>query len=147
MINYRKATLDDVRPIRNLLLDWLKESPLNLGKPNAGKGDAYIYDIIYNHFVIVAEKEGKIIGTISLVLGDMWYTDKKFYRVNWLYVDNKKRNSRIAKKLLEYVKEYVKLTKMPLILEMTQGHDIDRKHQWLMRQNFEYLGGTYGDNL
>jgi N-acetylglutamate synthase-like GNAT family acetyltransferase len=147
LINYRKATLDDVRPIRNLLLNWLKESPLNLGKPNTGKGDAYIHDIIYNHFVIVAEKEGKIIGTISLVLGDMWYTDKKFYRVNWLYVDNKKRNSRIAKKLLEYVKEYVKITKMPLILEMTQGHDIDRKHQWLMRQNFEYLGGTYGDNL
>jgi len=49
--------------------------------------------------------------------------------------------------LLEYVKEYVKINKMPLILEMTQGHDIDRKHQWLIRQNFEYLGGTYGDNL
>ena len=147
MINYRKATLDDVRPIRNLLLNWLKESPLNLGKPNTWKGDAYIHDIIYNHFVIVAEKNGKIIGTISLVLGDMWYTDKKFYRVNWLYVDNKKRNSRIAKKLLEYVKEYAKITRMPLILEITQGHDIDRKHQWLMRQNFEYLGGTYGDNL
>lgn len=147
MINYRKATLEDVRPIRNLLLNWLKESPFNLGKPNTGKGDEYIYDIIYNHFVIVAEKEGKIIGTISLVLGDMWYTDKKFYRVDWFYVDNKKRNSRIAKKLLEYVKEYAKITRMPLILQITQGHDIDRKHQWLMRQNFEYLGGTYGDNL
>ncbi len=147
MVNYRKATLEDVKPIRNLLLNWLDESPLRLGKPNTRKGDSYIYDIIYNNFVIVAEKDNKIVGTISVVDEDTWYTDKKFFRVNWLYVDSKKRNSRIAKKLLEYVKEYVKINKMPLILEMTQGHDIDRKHQWLIRQNFEYLGGTYGDNL
>ena len=128
MVNYRKATLEDVKPIRNLLLNWLDESPLRLGKPNTRKGDSYIYDIIYNNFVIVAEKDNKIVGTISVVDEDTWYTDKKFFRVNWLYVDSKKRNSRIAKKLLEYVKEYVKINKMPLILEMTQGHDIDRKH-------------------
>ena len=95
MVNYRKATLEDVKPIRNLLLNWLDESPLRLGKPNTKKGDSYIYDIIYNNFVIVAEKDNKIVGTISVVDEDTWYTDKKFFRVNWLYVDGKKRNSRI----------------------------------------------------
>ena len=93
MVNYRKATLEDVKPIRNLLLNWLDESPLRLGKPNTRKGDSYIYDIIYNNFVIVAEKDNKIVGTISVVDEDTWYTDKKFFRVNWLYVDSKKRNS------------------------------------------------------
>jgi hypothetical protein len=97
--------------------------------------------------VIVAEDDNKIIGSIAMANCDTWYTDKAFYRTLWFFVDQEKRNPIIAKSLLDFAREYAKIRNIPMILEIVQGKDMERKHQWATRQHLNYLGGTYSEGL
>ena len=147
MVKLRKACEDDTYQIRELLKNWLVETKLDFGKTNNSKARENILEYIDKHFVIVAEDDNKIIGSIAMANCDTWYTDKAFYRTLWFFVDQEKRNPQIAKSLLDFVREYAKIRNIPMILEIVQGKDMERKHQWATRQHLNYLGGTYSEGL
>ena len=147
MVKLRKACEDDTYQIRELLKNWLVETKLDFGKTNNSKARENILEYINKHFVIVAEDDNKIIGSIAMANCDTWYTDKAFYRTLWFFVDQEKRNPIIAKSLLDFAREYAKIRNIPMILEIVQGKDMERKHQWATRQHLNYLGGTYLEGL
>ena len=147
MVKLRKACEDDTYQIRELLKNWLVETKLDFGKTNNSKARENILEYIDKHFVIVAEDDNKIIGSIAMANCDTWYTDKAFYRTLWLFADQEKRNPQIAKSLLDFAREYAKIRNIPMILEIVQGKDMERKHQWATRQHLNYLGGTYSEGL
>ena len=147
MVKLRKACEDDAYQIRELLKNWLVETKLDFGKTNNSKARENILEYIDKHFVIVAEDDNKIIGSIAMANCDTWYTDKAFYRTLWFFVDQEKRNPIIAKSLLDFAREYAKIRNIPMILEIVQGKDMERKHQWATRQHLNYLGGTYSEGL
>jgi|TARA_R100001086_G_scaffold245807_1_gene177207 predicted N-acetyltransferase YhbS len=147
MVKLRKACEDDTYQIRELLKNWLVETKLDFGKTNNSKARENILEYIDKHFVIVAEDDNKIIGSIAMANCDTWYTDKAFYRTLWFFVDQEKRNPQIAKSLLDFAREYAKIRNIPMILEIVQGKDMERKHQWATRQHLNYLGGTYSEGL
>ena len=147
MVKLRKACEDDAYQIRELLKNWLVETKLDFGKTNNSKARENILEYIDKHFVIVAEDDNKIIGSIAMANCDTWYTDKAFYRTLWFFVDQEKRNPQIAKSLLDFAREYAKIRNIPMILEIVQGKDMERKHQWATRQHLNYLGGTYSEGL
>jgi predicted N-acetyltransferase YhbS len=147
MVKLRKACEDDTYQIRELLKNWLVETKLDFGKTNNSKARENILEYIDKHFVIVAEDDNKIIGSIAMANCDTWYTDKAFYRTLWFFVDQEKRNPIIAKSLLDFAREYAKIRNIPMILEIMQGKDMERKHQWATRQHLNYLGGTYSEGL
>lgn len=147
MVKLRKACEDDTYQIRELLKNWLVETKLDFGKTNNSKARENILEYIDKHFVIVAEDDNKIIGSIAMANCDTWYTDKAFYRTLWFFVDQEKRNPIIAKSLLDFAREYAKIRNIPMILEIVQGKDMERKHQWATRQHLNYLGGTYSEGL
>ena len=147
MVKLRKACEDDTYQIRELLKNWLVETNLDFGKTNNSKARENILEYIDKHFVIVAEDDNKIIGSIAMANCDTWYTDKAFYRTLWFFVDQEKRNPQIAKSLLDFAREYAKIRNIPMILEIMQGKDMERKHQWATRQHLNYLGGTYSEGL
>lgn len=147
MVKLRKACEDDAYQIRELLKNWLVETKLDFGKTNNSKARENILEYIDKHFVIVAEDDNKIIGSIAMANCDTWYTDKAFYRTLWFFVDQEKRNPLIAKSLLDFAREYAKRQNIPIILEIVQGKDMERKHHWATRQHLNYLGGTYSEGL
>ncbi len=147
MVKLRKACEADTYQIRELLKYWLVETKLDFGKTNNSKARENILEYIDKHFVIVAEDDNKIIGSIAMANCDTWYTDKAFYRTLWFFVDQEKRNPIIAKSLLDFAREYAKIRNIPMILEIMQGKDMERKHQWATRQHLNYLGGTYSEGL
>ena len=147
MVKLRKACEDDTYQIRELFKNWLVETKLDFGKTNNSKARENILEYIDKHFVIVAEDDNKIIGSIAMANCDTWYTDKAFYRTLWFFVDQEKRNPIIAKSLLDFAREYAKIRNIPMILEIMQGKDMERKHQWATRQHLNYLGGTYSEGL
>ena len=147
MVKLRKACEDDTYQIRELLKNWLVETKLDFGKTNNSKARENILEYIDKHFVFVAEDDNKIIGSIAMANCDTWYTDKAFYRTLWFFVDQEKRNPQIAKSLLDFAREYAKIRNIPMILEIVQGKDMERKHQWATRQHLNYLGGTYSEGL
>ena len=147
MVKLRKACEDDTYQNRELLKNWLVETKLDFGKTNNSKARENILEYIDKHFVIVAEDDNKIIGSIAMANCDTWYTDKAFYRTLWFFVDQEKRNPQIAKSLLDFARESAKIRYIPMILEIVQGKDMERKHQWATRQHLNYLGGTYSEGL
>ena len=147
MIKLRIAKDTDTHQIRELLKKWLIETKLNFGQTNNSKASENILEYIRQHFVVVAEQDDKIIGSIAMANCDTWYNDKAFYRTLWFFVDETKRNPNIAKSLLDFAREYAKGRNTPMILEIMQGKDMERKHQWVTRQNLNYLGGTYSEGI
>ena len=106
MIKLRIAKDTDTHQIRELLKKWLIETKLNFGQTNNSKASENILEYIRQHFVVVAEQDDKIIGSIAMANCDTWYTDKAFYRTLWFFVDETKRNPNIAKSLLDFAREY-----------------------------------------
>ena len=142
----RKATLKDAIDIREVLKTWLPESPHNFGSANNKKLLDNIIFYIRNSFVIVVvNKNNTIIGTLGAAIDDTWYTDKKFLRLLWVHVLPECRNFKIARSMMIVLKEYAKSIKKPLIIEIFQGSDVERKHKLFTKLGFNILGGIYTD--
>ena len=78
MIRLRIAKDIDTHQIRELLKKWLIETKINFGQTNDSKASESILEYIRQHFVVVAEQDDEIIGSIAMANCDTWYTDKAF---------------------------------------------------------------------
>ena len=140
----RKATLKDGVDIREVLKTWLPESPHNFGSANNKKLLDNILFYIRNSFVIVVvNKNNVIVGTLGATIDDTWFTDKKFLRMLWIHVLPKCRNFKVVRSMMIVLKEYAKSIKKPLIIEIFQGSDVQRKHMLFTKLGFDVLGGIY----
>jgi N-acetylglutamate synthase-like GNAT family acetyltransferase len=142
----RRATLKDAVDIREVLKTWLTESPFNFGSANNKKSlDNIIFYIHHSFVIVVINKKNVIVGTLGAALDDTWYTDKKFLRLLWVHVLPECRNFKIARSMMIVLKEYAKSIKKPLIIEIFQGSDVERKHKLFTKLGFNILGGIYTD--
>ena len=142
----RRATLKDAVDIREVLKTWLTESPFNFGSANNKKSlDNIIFYIRHSFVIVVINRKNVIVGTLGAALDDTWYTDKKFLRLLWVHVLPECRNFKIARSMMIVLKEYAKSIKKPLIIEIFQGSDVERKHKLFTKLGFNILGGIYTD--
>ena len=140
----RRATLKDAVDIREVLKTWLIESPHNFGSANNKKLlDNIIFYIRDSFVIVVVNRKNVIVGTLGAALDDTWYTDKKFLRMMWVHVLPKCRNFKVARSMMIFLKEYAKSIKKPLIIEIFQGSDVQRKHMLFTKLGFDVLGGIY----
>ena len=140
----RRATLKDAVDIREVLKTWLIESPHNFGSANNKKLlDNIIFYIRDSFVIVVVNRKNVIVGTLGAALDDTWYTDKKFLRMMWVHVLPKCRNFKVARSMMIVLKEYAKSIKKPLIIEIFQGSDVQRKHMLFTKLGFDVLGGIY----
>jgi len=140
----RRATLKDAVDIREVLKTWLTESPYNFGTANNKKLlDNIIFYIRDSFVIVVVNRKNVIVGTLGAALDDTWYTDKKFLRMLWVHVLPKCRNFKVVRSMMIVLKEYAKSIKKPLIIEIFQGSDVQRKHMLFTKLGFDVLGGIY----
>ena len=140
----RRATLKDAVDIREVLKTWLTESPYNFGTANNKKLlDNIIFYIRDSFVIVVVNRKNVIVGTLGAALDDTWYTDKKFLRMMWVHVLPKCRNFKVVRSMMIVLKEYAKSIKKPLIIEIFQGSDVQRKHMLFTKLGFDVLGGIY----
>lgn len=136
----RKATPEDADAFVDLILNW--------------DGITYIRpDAVRRHFLkhwrmaLVAEKDGKLIGSIGLAKDCFWWCDVEYLGDVWYFVHPQYRASRVGLNLLNAAKRSAEKAMLPLIMGVVHGGDIQRKDKFFERNGFTRLGGTYARGL
>jgi hypothetical protein len=108
-----------------------------------GKVLHMIKHMVDKGIVLVAEKEGKIIGSQAGNLSSDWWSEEKFLSDVWFFVHPNNRKSRAAIKL---VKCFIKIGK-ELKVKVKLGHvysgDMDRKDNFFNRLGFVKAGSLF----
>lgn len=130
----RFATLEDTEALFHLLLGLHQEQaavPLN-----PIKADGQLRHSIEHDVVLVAEHEGKLIGSICLRTWDFWYSDAQMLIDKWFYVDPKYRRLGTAKKLIDAAKKWAREVDMRLTLAIASPNRLKAKMRLLRRWGF-----------
>ena len=78
-------------------------------------------------FVVVAERDGEIVGSIGACPRHFWYSDEMYVSDSWIYVAKKYRRTRIINRMKKLYEEYAAQLKMPLFTGVLTPDEPERK--------------------
>ncbi len=134
------AVSEDVRGIYELLQEMHGELPMM--PVNLAKSLAFIEHVLEKHFILVAEVDGAIVGSIGVGPDQWWFSDHWFLSDYWTYVSKPHRQSTIAVQLFDKIKQFADKTGLPLIMGVFSLEQVKRKNK-LYRQHFKPMGETF----
>ena len=139
----RRAVPKDVSELHKMLIDMYSRIEIPASPLSKNKILAVIKETMETGIVIVAEVEGKIIGSLGGVASCDWWSDEKTLGDMWFYVTPDKRNSRAAVKLVKCFIKIGKEIKMKVKLGHFYSGDIERKDKFFDRLGFVKTGSLY----
>ena len=139
----RTATVLDLSALYGMLHVMHEESEYTVSTINSEKGTAAISSALHRGVVLVAEVDGKIVGSIGgMETSDWWSTDKSLADLLF-YVYKDFRNSTVAIKLIKKFMEIGKNANIKVRLGHIHGGDTDRKDNFYTRLGLVKTGSTY----
>jgi hypothetical protein len=139
----RRAVPEDVSEIHKMLIDMYSRIEIPASPLSEKKVLEVIKSAMEKGIVIVAEVEGKIIGSLGGMANSDWWSDQKHLSDIWFYVSPDKRNSRAAVKLVKCFIKIGKEIKMKVKLGHYYSGDIERKDKFFDRLGFVKAGSLY----
>jgi len=139
----RRAVPDDIPEVYKLLIAMHDGVKIPVGEISEGKLLHMIKHMIEKGIVLLAVKDGKIVGSQAGKFSSDWWSEEKFFADIWFFVHPDSRKSRAAIKL---VKCFIKIGK-ELKVRVKLGHvysgDIDRKDEFFNRLGFVKAGSLF----
>ena len=139
----RRADANDIQEVYELLSAMHDGTETYTSPMSESKVLHMIKHMIDKGIVLVAGKEGKIIGSQAGNLASDWWSEEKFLSDVWFFVHPNNRKSRAAIKL---VKCFIKIGK-ELKVKVKLGHvysgDMDRKDNFFNRLGFVKAGSLF----
>jgi N-acetylglutamate synthase-like GNAT family acetyltransferase len=139
----RRAVPEDISEIYKLLIDMYNRVEVPASPVSSHKLMNVINTAIHKGIVLIAEVEGKIIGSLGGMTNSDWWSEEKHLGDLWFYVYPDKRNSRAAIKL---VKTFINIGK-EINMKIKLGHfysgDMERKDKFFDRLGFIKTGSLY----
>jgi hypothetical protein len=139
----RRAVPEDVSELHKMLIDMYSRIEIPASPLSEKKVLEVIKSAMEKGIVIVAEVEGKIIGSLGGMANSDWWSDQKHLSDIWFYVSPDKRNSRAAVKLVKCFIKIGKEIKMKVKLGHYYSGDIERKDKFFDRLGFVKAGSLY----
>ena len=139
----RRAVPEDVSEIHKMLIDMYNRIEIPASPLSEKKVLEVIKSAMEKGIVIVAEVEGKIIGSLGGMTNSDWWSEQKHLSDIWFYVSPDKRNSRAAVKLVKCFIKIGKEIKMKVKLGHYYSGDIERKDKFFDRLGFVKAGSLY----
>ena len=139
----RRAVPEDVSEIHKMLIDMYSRIEIPASPLSEKKVLEVIKSAMEKGIVIVAEVEGKIIGSLGGMANSDWWSEQKHLSDIWFYVSPDKRNSRAAVKLVKCFIKIGKEIKMKVKLGHYSSGDIERKDKFFDRLGFVKAGSLY----
>lgn len=84
---------EEARRIYRFLVALFDEAGIKQS-PNYGRAMKTIYDTIRDGVVLVAERDGAIIGSIGMTHGPFWYADEDLFSELWFFIRPEHRDGR-----------------------------------------------------
>jgi hypothetical protein len=139
----RRAVPEDVSELHKMLIDMYSRIEIPASPLSEKKVLEVIKSAMEKGIVIVAEVEGKIIGSLGGMANSDWWSEQKHLSDIWFYVSPDKRNSRAAVKLVKCFIKIGKEIKMKVKLGHYYSGDIERKDKFFDRLGFVKAGSLY----
>ena len=139
----RRAVPEDVSEIHKMLIDMYNRIEVPASPLSERKVLDVMKSAMEKGIVIVAEVEGKIIGSLGGMANSDWWSEQKHLSDIWFYVSPDKRNSRAAVKLVKCFIKIGKEIKMKVKLGHYYSGDIERKDKFFDRLGFVKAGSLY----
>lgn len=122
---YRVATAADAGAIMDLLRDMHAEN--GIASLDEQKVRARIDELLRSGWIILAEVDGALAGSIALQFQSFWYSSDIHIRDNWFFVRKGYRRSSIALRLKRTGEDMARRQNVPFAIGLFGKQDINRK--------------------
>ena len=114
-----------------------------LGALNMEKALGVITDVFRNGIVLVAEDDGKPIGTVGAKINSWWYSDDEYVSDYWTFVVPVARKTTAAIRLISALRETAKAMKLPLVTGPVTPIEPEEKCRFYRRLGLRPIGGLF----
>lgn len=140
----RDGRYTDIPHMERLIYDGIKTSKFPYPDPQYPHLYYSLTESVSNGMVHVAIRDRQLIGMAVLGIGHFpWAPDRKFLVDSYWLVDSQHRASGAGSLLLDAMKRHAENVGVMLIVGNTNGVDVERKDNLIMRRGFDRIGGTY----
>ena len=136
----RAAIREDVPQIYDLLQEMHRELPMV--EVDLPKSLTFIGDLLETGFILVAEVDGKIVGSIGVGPQQWWCSYRWLLYDYWTFVSKDYRQSQVIILMFEKIKEFVDKTGLLLIMGIFSVEQVKRKNK-LYRKHFKPMGELF----
>jgi predicted N-acetyltransferase YhbS len=139
----RKAKPLDAVKIVRLLLPAYEEMGGYYPEPNELLTLNWITGLLNEGHVIVAEKEGRVIGSVALSNYRFPWSEKYYLYVDWLFVSRAFRAEGVFEALMQVVHTFADDQDAPIYGGISAGKDARLKDRLMQMKGYTYLGGQF----
>lgn len=139
------ANLEDVPEIVSLCYKNYYEIGAKLPKPNTKKALSFMSDLVQTGLVFVyRDKETqRIEGLLGLTPFEFWWSEEPVLHAVSFYVTPNFRKEGVGKLLLTQAKDYAKINKVRLYVDIMTDQELDKKEVFLRRERMEKMGSLF----
>ena len=137
----RSATENDLDSITHLLEHMHAEN--GLGAVNRQKALGVIADVFSNGIALIAEDDGRPVGTVGAKVASWWYSDKQFLGDLWTFVLPEARKTTAAIRLISALRDAAKSLALPLVTGPVTPIEPEEKCRFYRRLGLRPIGGLF----
>lgn len=104
---------------------------------------SWVTNILNEGYVVVAEKSGRLIGTVAVTPYKFPWSRKWYLYVDWLFVSKGFREGGVFDGLLRQLHTYADDRKAPIFGGVSSGKDARLKDRLMQMKGYQYLGGQF----
>lgn len=139
----RNAGPRDASNVVRLLMEWHDSIGIEYPQPIEGDVLKWVVAIMTNGYVIVAERAGRLIGTIGVQPTPLPFNMKEVVlRDQFFYVTKAHRDGGVANALMKKVQAWAAIGRIPLIMNIISGLNTEKLDRYYQIQGGIYAGGT-----
>jgi GNAT superfamily N-acetyltransferase len=92
--------------------------------------------------IFVYKEDDKILGFVGTIVDSFWWSTEPVLADFVFYVDPKHRSLKVTNALIEAMKDFAKLNKMPVVTHFMSNERTETKEKMFERKGFKKIGFT-----
>ena len=142
-IKIRRAHPLDVSNLTRLLDQAVQEDEGAYPEPDYYMAINWITGILSEGYVVVAEKSGRLIGSIAVTNYRFPWSPRWYLYVDWLFVSRSYRAGGVFDALMKALHAYADDKGAPVFGGISSGRDATLKDRLMRMSGYHYLGGQF----
>lgn len=139
----KRAKPLDVVKVARLLYQAYDEQEGMYPEPNELMVLNWVTGIMNEGHILIAEKEGRVIGSIGISNYRFPWSEKWYLYVDWLFVSKGFREGGVFEALMTALHSLADMNKAPIFGGISSGKDARLKDRMMKMKGYTYLGGQF----
>ncbi len=142
-VTIKQAKPYDVSNICRLLEQAVHDNEGLYPEPDQHMAIQWVTSILNEGYVVVAEKSGRLVGSVAVTNYRFPWSLKWYLYVDWMFVSRKFREGGVFDGLMTAIHAYADERKAPIYGGISSGRDARLKDRLMRMNHYQYLGGQF----